>query len=460
MLTSFSRAALALTLAAACAGITAGNAQTLKKMTLVQMHPIMGVGEEVFLYAVPKHLGYFAAEGLDVDIQNTQTGMISAQLLQSGNAQVGTTAGDAILSVREQGGDLVSFFNLKRNPGTFLVVLPDSPIHGLERSERQDHRRAVVWSRRRLGLEAEPDRARHHARSVHRDRDRRRTFGGRGVAQRQDRRAGDVGRDACGGREYRAGAAHRSTFRCRTGWSAPRWRRRRHSPTHTPKEVAGYCRAMTKGLVFTMTNRAAAVRILWDEFPNIKSDEPRRCHRAEERRARHGSLPRNGASGPARECASRRIHSRELGEHAHRLLRRSARSRAPNPRPPPTRQNSSPPATTSTTPPSWRRRKSGNHSAQAGIVGAVWRGCCRADPVAAPPSAPSVGSDQQKKNKRKARKRRSTDRRPRYRNFIRRARVARRGIGGSLCWRARGAPLPSRARENAVSMVNAACLLG
>ena len=35
-------------------------------MTLVQMHPIMGVGEEVFLYAVPKHLGYFAAEGLDV----------------------------------------------------------------------------------------------------------------------------------------------------------------------------------------------------------------------------------------------------------------------------------------------------------------------------------------------------------------------------------------------------------
>ena len=37
-----------------------------------------------------------------------------------------------------------------------------------------------------------------------------------------------------------------------------------------PKEVAGYCRAMTKGLVFTMTNKAAAVRILWDEFPNIK----------------------------------------------------------------------------------------------------------------------------------------------------------------------------------------------
>ena len=35
------------------------------------------------------------------------------------------------MSVREQGGDLVSFFDLKRNPGTFLVVLPGSPIRGL-----------------------------------------------------------------------------------------------------------------------------------------------------------------------------------------------------------------------------------------------------------------------------------------------------------------------------------------
>ena len=96
------------------------------------MHPNMGIGEEVFLYAVPKRLGYFAAEGLDVDIQNSQTGMISAQVLQSNNAQVGTTAAAAIMTVREQNGDLVSFFNLKRNPGTFLVVLKDSPIQKLE----------------------------------------------------------------------------------------------------------------------------------------------------------------------------------------------------------------------------------------------------------------------------------------------------------------------------------------
>ena len=76
MLAPLCRTALTLALAAGmsvCLAAAAG-AQALKKMTLVQMHPIMGIGEEVFLYAVPKRLGYFAAEGLDVDIQNSQTG--------------------------------------------------------------------------------------------------------------------------------------------------------------------------------------------------------------------------------------------------------------------------------------------------------------------------------------------------------------------------------------------------
>jgi NitT/TauT family transport system substrate-binding protein len=37
-----------------------------------------------------------------------------------------------------------------------------------------------------------------------------------------------------------------------------------------PRELEGYCRAMTKGLVFTMTSRAAAIRQFWDEFPTTR----------------------------------------------------------------------------------------------------------------------------------------------------------------------------------------------
>ena len=64
---------ITIAMAAAATGWSDAFSQTLKKVTLVQMHPIMGVGEEIFLYAVPKHLGFFTAEGLDMDIQNTQT---------------------------------------------------------------------------------------------------------------------------------------------------------------------------------------------------------------------------------------------------------------------------------------------------------------------------------------------------------------------------------------------------
>lgn len=270
MLAHFGRTALALALAAGCAGITVGTAQTLKKMTLAQMHPIMGVGEEVFLYAVPKHLGFFAAEGLDMDIQNTQTGMVSAQLLQSNGAQVGTTAADAILAVREQGGDLVSFFQLKRNPGTFLVVLPDSPIKGLSDLKGKavgapsfgaGGGLALKQNLTELGIT--PDQYTAIAT-------------GAGPSAVAALRSGKI--DALVMWDAMLGAAENTGLALRV-INIPLQDRSVGTTlatssafaTANPTEVGSYCRAMTKGLVFTMTNRAAAIRMLWDEFPATKS---------------------------------------------------------------------------------------------------------------------------------------------------------------------------------------------
>ena len=281
MLIRSGRATFALTLAAgiscciisccfmSCCFVADVAAQSLKKLTLVQMHPIMGIGEEVFLYAVPKRLGYFAAEGLDVDIQNSQTGMISAQVLQSNNAQVGTTAASAVMAVREQSGDLVSFFNLKRNPGTFLVVLKDSPIGRLEDLKG-----------RTIGAPS---------------------FGaGGGLALKQN--LGEIGIMPDAYTAIATGAGPSAVAALRTGqidalvmWDAmlgaaentglalrvvniPLEDRmvgttlatRKAFADTNAKEVAGYCRAMTKGLVFTMTNRAAAIRSFWAEFPTTK----------------------------------------------------------------------------------------------------------------------------------------------------------------------------------------------
>jgi NitT/TauT family transport system substrate-binding protein len=271
MLTRLCRTTLALMLVggASWVDVTGVAAQSLKKMTLVQMHPIMGVGEEVFLYAVPKRLGYFAAEGLDVDIQNSQTGMISAQVLQSNNAQVGTTAAEAVMAVREQSGDLVSFFNLKRNAGTFLVVLKDSPIQKLEDLKGKTVGAPSFGAGGGLALKQNlseigitPDQYTAIAT-------------GAGPAAVAALRTGTI--DALVMWDAMLGAAENTGLALRVV-NIPLEDRMVGTTLATKKsfantnatELAGYCRAMTKGLVFTMTNRAAAIRIFWDEFPTTK----------------------------------------------------------------------------------------------------------------------------------------------------------------------------------------------
>src|ERR1700704_335472 len=123
------RISLVAALIAAVIALPVGAAaDQLGKATIVQMHPVIGPGEDVFIYAIPKQLGYFKAEGLDVSIHGAQSGTVSAQVIQSGGAQIGTTAPESVLQMREQGGDMMAFYQIKQNGGTFLVVLPDSPI--------------------------------------------------------------------------------------------------------------------------------------------------------------------------------------------------------------------------------------------------------------------------------------------------------------------------------------------
>ena len=271
MLNRLYRVTFALTLAVGAAWLIIGGvaAQSLKKITLVQMHPNMGVGEEVFLYAVPKRLGYFAAEGLDVDIQNSQTGMISAQVLQSNNAQVGTTAAAAIMTVREQNGDLVSFFNLKRNAGTFLVVLKDSPIQKLEDLKGKTVGAPSFGAGGGLGLKQNlseigitPDQ--YTGIST-----------GAGPSAIAALRNGQI--DALVMWDAMLAAAENTGLALRTvnipledGQVGTTLAVKKSYANANSKEVAGYCRAMTKGLVFTAANPAAAIRIFWEEFPTTK----------------------------------------------------------------------------------------------------------------------------------------------------------------------------------------------
>jgi NitT/TauT family transport system substrate-binding protein len=229
----------------------------------------MGIGEEVFLYAVPKRLGYFAAEGIEVDIQNSQSGMISAQVLQSSKAQIGTTAAAAIMTVREQNGDLISFFNLKRNAGTFLVVMKDSPIRKLEDLKGKNVGAPSFGAGGGLGLKQNlsaigitPDQYTGIAT-------------GAGPSAIVALKAGRI--DALVMWDSMLGAAENTGLELRTvaipledGQVGTTLATTASFAKANPKEVASYCRAMTKGLVFTTANIAAAIRIFWEEFPTTK----------------------------------------------------------------------------------------------------------------------------------------------------------------------------------------------
>jgi len=119
-----------LTAATLLASFVAGAAD-LRKITLVQAHTNIGVGEEVFLYAVPKKLGYFEQEGLDVSIQGVAGGSLAAQVLQGGSAQIASAAPESIMFVRDKGGDIKSFAALRRKGGWEVAFKPGSPIKSL-----------------------------------------------------------------------------------------------------------------------------------------------------------------------------------------------------------------------------------------------------------------------------------------------------------------------------------------
>jgi NitT/TauT family transport system substrate-binding protein len=108
------------------------GAAELTKITVVSQHPVVGPSEEVMGFAIPMQMGYLRDEGLDATLQMASGAGQSAQLVQSGRAEFASSQPEAVLKVREEGGDVVAFFTLKRDNGSKVYVVPNSPIQKLE----------------------------------------------------------------------------------------------------------------------------------------------------------------------------------------------------------------------------------------------------------------------------------------------------------------------------------------
>ena len=113
--------ALAVALAAPGAGAAA------EKITVVLGQSTIGPNEAFNAY-IPKHLGYFQEEGLEVDYQTSGGGTQVIQLLTTGRAQIGLVSVPSIIIGRQKEVPIVAIYNYQRRHATAIAVPAGSPI--------------------------------------------------------------------------------------------------------------------------------------------------------------------------------------------------------------------------------------------------------------------------------------------------------------------------------------------
>ena len=83
---------------------------------------------EARTYFIPKALGFFKDEGLEVTLQPTDGATQEMQLLAAGQGDAGLGAPPAILLARNSGAKVRGIFNSVQDHGTALAVLANGPI--------------------------------------------------------------------------------------------------------------------------------------------------------------------------------------------------------------------------------------------------------------------------------------------------------------------------------------------
>jgi NitT/TauT family transport system substrate-binding protein len=117
-------AAAALFLVAACGGGTASQAPAVKVRLQLQWFP----QAQFAGYFAAKEKGFYAAEGLDVDILAGGVDIVPATVVAGGNAEFGISWVPKMLASRESGADVQVIAQVFQRSGTLQVAWKDSHI--------------------------------------------------------------------------------------------------------------------------------------------------------------------------------------------------------------------------------------------------------------------------------------------------------------------------------------------
>ena len=114
---------------ATCTTIAA-QAETLTKVTVMQ--PVASYDVRYAPWAIAKQNGYFAKEGLDIDLPLTKGSLIVIQQLINGNAAYGMLPPDAVTIANSKGSNLKFFYSFTTKNPFPLAVLEDSTVKSLD----------------------------------------------------------------------------------------------------------------------------------------------------------------------------------------------------------------------------------------------------------------------------------------------------------------------------------------
>ncbi len=115
-------------MAAMCCVIEIGNPAHAAKPFTLMFGQQTATSSESRSYFIPKALGWFKDEGIDVTLQPTDGATAEMQILAAGKGDAGLGAPAAILLARNAGAKIRAIFLISAESGTSIAVLADGPI--------------------------------------------------------------------------------------------------------------------------------------------------------------------------------------------------------------------------------------------------------------------------------------------------------------------------------------------
>ncbi|MCL3859833.1 ABC transporter substrate-binding protein [Actinotalea sp. K2] len=217
--------------------------------------------------AVAEHLGYFAEEGIEVEIVYTTDSTSIIQGINTGALEIGSTPSEPLWQSIEAGTDLQLVYNYIREQTGSIVSLADGPVQSLEDLDGASIGQSSLGSSNLLlanGILASV--------GLEEDTDFTNVAVGTGAAALQALEADQVQALSLWDTEYAAFEAtgvelnYFTTPQVESLFSTTYFT----SPDYLesdPEAIEGFGRAMAKATLFTATNPEAALRIMYDGYP-------------------------------------------------------------------------------------------------------------------------------------------------------------------------------------------------